>query len=142
MPPEGPKKATDDDATTPIQATSGDAGNDLFSTEAVELEPLQRKIVKTGISIAIPQGLYGRVAPRSGLAVKHGIDVLAGVIDAGYRGEVGVVLINLSSDKVSLEKGSKIAQLIIEKCHSVHWEEVSDLSESERLDAGFGSTGV
>jgi dUTP pyrophosphatase len=135
-------KKLNDDATTPIQATSGDAGNDLFSTEAVELEPLQRKIVKTGISIAIPQGLYGRVAPRSGLAVKHGIDVLAGVIDAGYRGEVGVVLINLSSDKVSLEKGSKIAQLIIEKCHSVHWEEASDLSESERLDAGFGSTGV
>ncbi len=135
-------KKLNDDAITPVQATSGDAGNDLFSTETVELDPLQRKIVKTGISVAIPEGYYGRVAPRSGLAVKHGIDVLAGVIDAGYRGEVGVVLINFSSDKVIFEKGSKIAQLIIEKCHATEWEEVSNLSETERLDAGFGSTGV
>jgi len=135
-------KKLNNEANTPVQATSSDAGNDLFSAEPVELEPLQRKVVKTGISIAIPEGFYGRVAPRSGLAVRLGIDVLAGVIDAGYRGEVGVVLINLSSDKVTFEKGSKIAQLIIEKCHTVNWEEASDLPESERLDAGFGSTGV
>ncbi len=135
-------KKLNEDAITPSQATDGDAGNDLFSTEAVELQPMERKAVKTGISVAIPVGFYGRVAPRSGLAVKKGLDVLAGVIDSGYRGEIGVVLINLSSDVVELKKFSKIAQLIIEKCHSVEWEESENLSSSERENGGFGSTGV
>ena len=134
-------KKLNGDAITPVQATSGDAGNDLFSIEAVDLQPLERKVVKTGISVAIPMGFYGRVAPRSGLAVKQGLDVLAGVIDAGYRGEVGVVLINLSSDRIMLGKSSKIAQLIIESCHRVDWEESDNLCGSERVDGGFGSTG-
>ena len=85
-------------------------------------------------------GLYGRVAPRSGLAVKKGLDVLAGVVDAGYRGDVGVVLINLSSEEVTLEKRSKVAQLIIEQCHDVDWVETDDLSESERGQGGYGSS--
>jgi dUTP pyrophosphatase len=135
-------KKTHPEATVPTQATEGDAGYDLYSVEEVTLAPLARAIIKTGISVAIPLGFYGRVAPRSGLALKKGLDVLAGVIDAGYRGDVGVVLINLSAESVTLEKKSKIAQLIIEKCHDVDWLEVDDLSESERGDGGYGSSDV
>jgi dUTP pyrophosphatase len=100
--------------------------------------------VNTGIQIAIPEGYYGRIAPRSGLAVKHGIDVLAGVVDSGYRGEVGVVLQNLGLMDFEYREGDRIAQLIIEKCHDVEWEEVEseeDLVSSERGEGGFGSTG-
>ena len=133
-------KKNNEEATIPPQATEGDAGYDLYSLEEVTLAPMTRTVVKTGISIAIPMGFYGRVAPRSGLAVKKGLDVLAGVVDAGYRGDVGVVLINLSSENVTLEKQSKVAQLIIEKCHDVDWMETNDLSESERGDGGYGSS--
>ena len=113
------------------------------------------------ISIEIPKGYYGRVAPRSGLAVKNGIDVLAGVIDSGYRGEIGVVLMNLnlpeilfnnnrkssayesafgSKNKFSISKGDRIAQLIIEKCHDIQWVE-GDLDDSDRGEGGYGSSG-
>ena len=107
---------------------------------------MERRAVKTGVSIALPElisdcEVYGRVAPRSGLAVNKGLDVLAGVIDASYRGEIAVVLINLSSEEVSLDKGAKIAQLIIERYHAVEWEEVSELPPSERGEGGFGSSG-
>jgi len=129
------------EAKEPCQANGSDAGYDLFSVEEVTLEPFERLIVKTGIKLALPNGYYGRVAPRSGLAIKKGIDVLAGVIDSGYRGEVGVVLINLSSDKQILNKGDKIAQLIIEKCYCVAFSEVSDLEDSGRGEGGFGSSG-
>ena len=94
-------KKNNEEATIPTQATEGDAGYDLYSLEEVTLAPMARTVVKTGISIAIPMGFYGRVAPRSGLAVKKGLDVLVGVVDAGYRGDVGVVLINLSSENVT-----------------------------------------
>jgi dUTP pyrophosphatase len=136
-------KKLNDKATLPSRASESDAGYDLYnlldSTQRVE--PGQRLLIKTGISVAIPEGYYGRIAPRSGLAYKHGIDVLAGVIDSGYRGEVGVVIINLGSTPHLFEENSRVAQLIIEKCHSVEWEQCEDLNDSNRGTGGFGSTG-
>ena len=145
-------------AKEPFQANESDAGYDLFSTEYVTIEPFKRKLVSTGINIEIPQGFYGRIAPRSGLACKKGIDVMAGVIDSGYRGEIKVLLINLnfagynitpnaydamfgSTNKMEINPGDRIAQLIIEECHSVEWDQVNDLSLSPREDGGFGSSG-
>ena len=130
------------DSRYPTKSHVTDAGYDLFSTEDVSLQPLQRKVVKTGIKLSIPTGFYGRVAPRSGLAVKNGIDVLAGVIDSGYNGEIGVVLINTDKfESVSLPKSSRIAQLIFEKCEDMNFETVLSLDISERDAGGFGSTG-
>jgi dUTP pyrophosphatase len=134
-------KKLNPDAQLPTKAHSSDAGHDLYSCETVTLAPMERKVVKTGIAIALPKDLYGRVAPRSGLAVKKGLDVLAGVIDSSYRGEVGVVLINFSNEELVLGKGSKIAQLILETYHDAHWEEVAGLAPSDRENGGFGSSG-
>ncbi len=147
------------EAQAPSQANCSDAGYDLFSTEYVTLEPFQRKLVSTGISLEIPQGFYGRIAPRSGLACKKGIDVMAGVIDSGYRGEIKVLLINLnfegynlrpstfeamfgSANRINIKPGDRIAQLIIEKCHTnVKWNEMKTLEDSQRGEGGFGSSG-
>tara|TARA_R100001082_G_scaffold52043_1_gene28384 strand:+ start:212 stop:664 length:453 start_codon:yes stop_codon:yes gene_type:complete len=135
-------KKLDPDAQIPTKAHSSDAGYDLYSCEPVTLAPMERKVVKTGIAIALAfPDLYGRVAPRSGLAVNKGLDVLAGVIDSSYRGEVGVVLINLSNEEVFLNKGSKIAQLILETHYIAGWEEVDSLPVSDRDEKGFGSSG-
>jgi dUTP pyrophosphatase len=135
-------------ATIPTRATDSDAGYDLYSIEDGTVPAGERKVVGTGIAIAIPESknvfapsYYGRVAPRSGLAVKKGIDVLAGVIDAGYRGEVGVVLQNLSNEDFPYKKGDRIAQLILEQCNTIGWVELDELKDSERSDGGFGSTG-
>ena len=145
-------------AKEPFRANTSDAGYDLFSTDYITLEPLQRKLISTGISVEIPEGFYGRVAPRSGLACNKGIDVMAGVIDSGYRGEVKVLLINLSfegyntklnafeamfgsANKIEIKPGDRIAQLIIEKCHSVEWKGMETLEESQRGEQGFGSSG-
>ena len=144
-------------AITPTRQKTGDAGYDLYATENVRIKPMSRALVSTGLSIEVPQGYYARIAPRSGLAVKNGIDVLAGVVDSSYRGEVKVVLMNLSIDLASMmgltpniagsnfdfniKAGDRIAQLIIEKYHAVDWQEVAQLSSSERT-GGFGSTGV
>jgi dUTP pyrophosphatase len=131
-------------ATKPTRANNTDAGYDLYASVDGRIAGKQREVVNTGIQIAIPEGHYGRIAPRSGLAVKHGIDVLAGVVDSGYRGEVGVVLQNLGLMDFEYREGDRIAQLIIEKCHDVEWEEVEseeDLVSSERGEGGFGSTG-
>lgn len=130
------------DSRYPTKSRVTDAGYDLFSTEDVLLKPSQRKVVKTGIKLPIPAGFYGRIAPRSGLAVKNGVDVLAGVIDSGYNGEIGVVLINTDKfESVSLPKSSRIAQLIFEKCEDMNFETVLSLDVSEREAGGFGSTG-
>lgn len=147
------------EAQAPSQANCSDAGYDLFSTEYVTLEPFQRKLVSTGICLEIPQGFYGRIAPRSGLACKKGIDVMAGVIDSGYRGEIKVLLINLnfegynlrpstfeamfgSANRIDIKPGDRIAQLIIEKCHTnVKWNEMKTLEDSQRGEGGFGSSG-
>lgn len=133
------------EAKTPVQNQSVDAGFDLFSVESDWLRPHERKLFKTDIVLEIPEGYYGRIAPRSGLALKQGLDVLAGVIDASYRGNIGVILYNTSSgdesNSVKIEKGQKIAQIIFEKCFYPEFEE-GDLSETERGENGYGSSDV
>lgn len=134
-------------AQIPKQANSDDAGYDLYAVEDTWILPGQRAKIDTGIQISIPAGYYGRVAPRSGLAVKHGIDVLAGVVDSTYRGNVAVVLINLSTGNedsaFKVSTGDRIAQLIIEKCHNVHFDEVTEsFEETPRGIGGFGSSGI
>lgn len=128
-------------AKTPIQNTSTDAGYDFFSTENYILKVWERKLIKTGISCAIPKWYYGRIAPRSGLAYKHWIDTLAGVIDAWYRWDIGVILINFGEDDFEIKAWDKIAQFIIEKCHYVDWLEVENLDETVRNEWWFGSSG-
>jgi dUTP pyrophosphatase len=128
-------------AKTPSQATQSDAWYDLFSTESYTLKPGERKLFKTNISTAIPHGYYGRIAPRSWLAYKHGIDILAGVIDSGYRGDIWVIVINFGYEDFPINEGDKIAQFIIEKCHYVEWQEVKELTESQRGEWARGSTG-
>lgn len=129
-------------ARWPTRANPGDAGYDLYALEDQPIHPGGRAVIRTGISLAIPEGYYGRIAPRSGLAVKKGIDVLAGVVDSTFRGEIGVVLINLGRDLFEVRTGDRIAQLIIERYHDVNWEVVDTLPESARAAGGFGSTGV
>jgi len=128
-------------ARLPKRATPLAAGADLCCAEAFTLEPGERKLVATGLAIEIRPGFYGRIAPRSGLAVKHGIDTLAGVIDADYRGELKVLLINLGQVTVSFETGERIAQLIIEQAASCEYEWSEDLNATSRGEGGFGSTG-
>ncbi|QTD36351.1 dUTP diphosphatase [Polaribacter batillariae] len=131
---------------TPNYETEGAAGMDLRAniSEAITLKPLERAIVKTGLFIALPIGFEAQVRPRSGLAAKKGITVLnaPGTVDADYRGEIGVILVNLSNEDFVINDGERIAQLIIAKHERVHWQEVSVLSETERGSGGFGSTGV
>ena len=125
----------------PARANKTDAGYDLWSVESYTLKPLERKLFKTGISVEIPEGHYGRIAPRSGLAYKHGLDVLAGVIDSSYRGEIGVILINLGDKDVYITHGDRVAQLIIESCRYPEMIQVDELGDSNRGIGGFGSTG-
>ena len=132
-------KKLNDKAVMP-QWNNRSAGCDLSSTEDYTLKPGERKLFKTGISIAIPSGFYGRVAPRSGLAYKSGLDVLAGVIDEDYRGDVGVILINLGQEDKSIVAGDKIAQLIFEVCARAEFVEVENLDETDRGAGGYGST--
>ena len=118
------------------------AGYDLHALEPVSVPAKGKALVSTGISMAIPYGNYGRIAPRSGLAAKHMIDVGAGVIDADYRGEVKVLLFNLGETDFKVEAEDRIAQLIIEKYTPTELVEVEELTETVRGDGGFGSTGV
>lgn len=113
---------------------------DVCSIEDVELGPRQRGMAKTGLAVAIPPGFYGRIAPRSGLASKHGLDVLAGVIDSDYRGEVCVLLYNTGDAPVTLAAGSKICQLILEQIITPDAAWATDLDETARGTGGFGST--
>lgn len=132
------------DAIIPTRANSTDAGADLYSVVDIVIPPLSRSLVNTGISIQLPDPhTYARIAPRSGLAVKHGIDVLAGVVDNGYRGIIGVVLFNTDKDNAfEIKKGDRIAQLIIENCHMLSFSEIDSLSSSDRGENGFGSSGI
>jgi dUTP pyrophosphatase len=126
----------------PLRANATDAGADLFSTESLMIHPGERKTVGTGISMEIPEGFYGRVAPRSGLAAKHGVDVLAGVVDSSYRGEIKVVLLNTDKHNTfHVEMGDKIAQMIFESHFNFPIVEAESLDESDRGSGGFGSTG-
>jgi dUTP pyrophosphatase len=113
-------------------------------TESICLNPLERKLIPTGLFLEIPAGFECQVRPRSGLALKKGITVLnsPGTIDADYRGEVGVILINLSNEAFVIENGERIAQLIFSKVEQIEFEQVENLSETERGAGGFGSTGV
>lgn len=126
----------------PQKSIAQDAGYDLRSTSAEILKPSQRKLIKTGLFIEMPTGMYGRIAPRSGLALKFGIDVMGGVVDASYRGEIGVILINLSSEDFLINEGDRIAQIIFENYNNVNFIEVDSLESSERGSLGFGSSGV
>lgn len=130
-------------AKRPTRANKADAGADLFALESIMIQPLERKMIPTGIRLEIPEGYYGRIAPRSGLAVKNGIDVLAGVVDSGYRGEINVVLYNTDKNNTFfVEAGNRIAQLIIEKHYNLEFVEVADeLSDTDRGEGGFGSSG-
>jgi dUTP pyrophosphatase len=136
------KKLTET-AEAPVRAHVGDAGLDLHSDENILIMPRSRAAVRTGVAVAIPIGWYGRVAPRSGLAVKHGLDVLAGTIDAGYRGEILVVLFNTDSlEPCEIRQGERIAQLIVIPCEQWDVALVPELpASSSRGLAGFGSTG-
>ena len=130
----------------PHYETLASAGMDLRAnlTESVTLEPTQRAIIKTGLFIELPVGYEAQVRPRSGLAAKKGVTVLnaPGTIDADYRGEIGVILINLSNETFVVENGERIAQLVIAKHERAEWREVSELSETDRGAGGFGSTGT
>ena len=130
----------------PNYETIASAGMDLRAniTEAITLKPLERAIVKTGLFIALPVGAEAQVRPRSGLAAKNGITVLnsPGTVDADYRGEIGVILVNLSNANFVINDGERIAQLVIAKHERADWDEVEILSETERGAGGFGSTGV
>ena len=136
------------DAGLPLPAAQhdGDAGIDLVAAEAVTLEPGGgRALVPTGIAIAIPQGYAGFVQPRSGLALRHGVTVLnsPGLIDAGYRDEIRVLLINTDpADAFKISRGDRIAQLVIQRFEPVEWHEVADLDDTDRGLGGWGSTGV
>ena len=136
-------KKLDPKATLPSRNNASDAGADLRSIENVIIPPLSRALINTGLSLEIPYGFYGRIAPRSGLAVKNGIDVLAGVVDSSYRGPLGIVLYNTDKDKEFVVNiGDRIAQIIFEQHWNFKMEEVSDLSDTSRSNSGFGSSGI
>lgn len=128
-------------AVLPTRGSSFAAGLDICTIEDVIIKPHERVTARTGLAVAIPHGFYGRVAPRSGLAVKQGLDVLAGVIDSDYRGELCCVLYNTGDAAIRLPPGSKICQLIIEQIITPKAVWVADLDETARGAGGFGSTG-
>lgn len=136
----------DHEAVIPAQGRQWDAGYDLTALEGLELYPGEREAFRTGIAVAIPEGYVGYIKPRSGLAARHGIDVLAGVIDAGYRGEILVLLLNTDPNhSFTVAPGDRIAQLVIQPVASARFSEVAsvaDMAASERAAGGFGSTGV
>jgi len=129
------------DAHVPSCAHDGDAGLDLCAIERTELSPMMPTSVQTGIKMEIPYGYVGLIWDKSGLAIKNGLKILGGVIDAGYRGEIIVGIVNTGSNPYTLEKGDKVAQILIQKVENVDIEEVSELSDTTRGKGGFGSTG-
>jgi len=135
-------KKVHEKAVLPVRGSPLAAGYDLSSCEDKILPKGGTILVKTGLQIACPEGTYGRVAPRSGLAYKHSIDVGAGVIDADYRGEVGVILFNFGDKDFEIKEGDRIAQLVLEKIALADVEEVDELDDTVRGEGGFGSTGV
>lgn len=130
---------------TPFYATERSAGMDIKANieEPITLQPLQRAMVPTGLYIALPEGTEAQIRPRSGLAAKHGITVLntPGTIDADYRGEIKVILVNLSNEEFVINPGERIAQMVVARYEQVEWDAVEVLDETERGAGGFGSTG-
>ncbi|MFH1391787.1 MAG: dUTP diphosphatase [Candidatus Diapherotrites archaeon] len=137
-------KKLDAEVKTPKIEHEGDAGFDLYANETTSLKPMERKLIATGISIAFDKGYEAQVRPKSGLAINHGITLLntPGTIDAGYRGEVKVIMANLSDKEYLIEKGKKIAQVVFNKIEEPELIEVEELEESSRGKGGFGSTGL
>jgi dUTP pyrophosphatase len=129
-----------ENANVPTKAHRTDAGFDLYSTEEININPKQRSTIKTGVSFEMPKDIAGLVWPRSGLSVKKGIDVLAGVIDSGYRGEVMVCLYNTSEEVVEIKRGDRIAQIIFQEVPIVSLQLRESLGSSQRGSNGFGST--
>jgi dUTP pyrophosphatase len=131
---------------TPFYATEKSAGMDIKANieEPIVLRPLQRAMVPTGLYIALPEGTEAQIRPRSGLAAKHGITVLntPGTIDADYRGEIKVILVNLSNDDFTINPGERIAQMVVARYEKVEWDIVETLDDTERGAGGFGSTGT
>ena len=129
----------------PSYATIDSAGVDLkaFLDKPLELKPLERKIIGTGIKLALPEGFEAQVRPRSGLAAKHGISILnsPGTIDSDYRGEIGVILVNLSNQTFTVNRGDRIAQLVLKKYEKINWKIIKELPKTNRGFGGFGSTG-
>jgi dUTP pyrophosphatase len=134
----------EDGAEAPVYQTDGAAGMDLRSIESVELRPMERRLIRTGIRIAIPPGYEGQVRPRSGLALKHGVSMAntPGTIDSDYRGEIAVIAINFGETVVKLERGERIAQLVICPVARAELAIVSELESTDRGEGGFGSTGT
>jgi len=134
------------DLALPAYATEQSAGMDLLAAidAPITLAPLERKLIPTGLSIALPDGYEAQVRPRSGLALKSGISIVnaPGTVDADYRGEIGVILINLSDQPFTIERGMRIAQMVIAPYTRIRWNQVHTLPESERGAGGFGSTGT
>lgn len=128
-------------AIAPSRGSIGAAGYDLYAAHDVSIPAQGKAIVKTDIAVALPEGWYGRVAPRSGLSWKHHLDIGAGVIDSDYRGNVGVILFNLSHVDFDVKQGDRIAQLIIQRICTPELEEVESLDETTRGAGGYGSTG-
>ncbi|WP_315077614.1 dUTP diphosphatase [uncultured Clostridium sp.] len=137
-------KKISEKAVVPNYAHEGDAGLDLYSVEELLLEAGERALIHTGIQIELPKNTEAQIRPRSGLALKHGITTLnsPGTIDEGYRGEIGVILINHSKESFKIEEGMKIAQMVVKPILNVQIEEVNELSDSERKANGFGSSGL
>ncbi len=131
-----------DDAKIPCYSCPGDAGMDFYSNENAVLSSNERKLIGTGISIAIPEGYVGLIWDKSGLASKHGLKTMAGVIDSGYRGEIKILIHNLSESEYVVEKGKKVAQMLIQPVEQRDILEVADLDHSDRGEKGFGSTGL
>lgn len=137
-------KKINEKAKIPFYAHSGDAGLDLFSVEETLIRSMERKLVSTGIKIQLPENTEAQVRPRSGLALKYGITLLnsPGTVDEGYRGEIKVLMINLGEKPFLVEKGMKIAQMVVKPVEQVCIEEVDELNDTERGQKGFGSTGM
>jgi len=134
-------KKLDSKASLPTRGSSSAAGLDIYCMEDITIGPGARYLAKTGLAVAIPEGYYGRLAPRSGLAMKQGLDVLSGVIDSDYRGEIGCLLYNTGNDTIHLPAQNKICQLIIEKIGMPTAVWADDLTDTARGSGGFGSTG-
>lgn len=135
-------KKLDDAAHLPDYAHATDAGCDLYALSDYALAPGQRVLVRTGIAMAIPEGYVGLIWDKSGVSAKQGLHRLGGVIDAGYRGEIQVIIVNLGSDGVKIEKGQKIAQMLFQKIEQAGFDEARELPEAARGTGGFGSTGL
>lgn len=143
--PPIPVKRLDPELPMPMRAHPEDAGADLYSAEDLVLQPGERALVATGVAIALPVGTVGLIHPRSGMAAKHGLSIVntPGTIDAGYRGELKVCLLNTDrSEPIEITRGMRIAQLVIQRVELVDFTEVDALDETQRGDGGYGSTGT